>query len=154
MLEKQRRYVHLCPGLILDELAEQEQNEKNDKFYDRALRFFREITLPSNGTTKMAGEPGPIGADTFMEIFTRGILKHKGSKEEEMDLLSCYESKKTFRQAAREIAPGELQDIAKDRDLNETFPGTVNQAGEFGIFRGIIDEEYGGAEFGFLEVCP
>ena len=59
---------------------------------------------------------------------------------------------KDVRQAAREFALGELQDIAKDCDLNETFPRElITKAGELGFLGAFIDEKYGGAGFGFLE---
>jgi alkylation response protein AidB-like acyl-CoA dehydrogenase len=57
-----------------------------------------------------------------------------------------------IRQAAREFAEGELKDIAKDCDLNETYPPElVKKAGELGFLGVFIDEEYGGAGMGFLE---
>ncbi len=59
---------------------------------------------------------------------------------------------KDIRQAAREFALGELKDIAKDCDLNQTFPRElITKAGELGFLGVFIDEEYGGAGFGFLE---
>jgi alkylation response protein AidB-like acyl-CoA dehydrogenase len=59
---------------------------------------------------------------------------------------------KDIRQAAREFAEGELRDIAKECDINETFPGDlVKKAGELGFLGVFIEEEYGGAGLGFLE---
>ena len=57
-----------------------------------------------------------------------------------------------IRQAAREFAEGELRDIAKDCDLNETFPPElVKKAGELGFLGVFISEDCGGAGLGFLE---
>lgn len=59
---------------------------------------------------------------------------------------------KDIRQAAREFAHGELKDIAAECDQNETFPRElVQKAGELGFLGAFIDEDYGGAGFGFLE---
>ena len=57
-----------------------------------------------------------------------------------------------IQRAAREFALGELPDIALECDLEEKFPRSlVKKAGELGFLGAFIDEEYGGAGFGFLE---
>ncbi|HKI47991.1 MAG TPA: acyl-CoA dehydrogenase family protein [Desulfobacteria bacterium] len=57
-----------------------------------------------------------------------------------------------IRQAAREFALGELKDIAAECDRNETYPPElIKKAGELGFLGVFIDEECGGAGFGFLE---
>ncbi len=57
-----------------------------------------------------------------------------------------------IQRAAREFALGEFPDIALECDLEEKFPRSlVKKAGELGFLGAFIDEEYGGAGFGFLE---
>lgn len=57
-----------------------------------------------------------------------------------------------IKKAAREFAVGEFTDVARDYDLNETFPREiVNKARDLGFIGLFIPEEYGGPGFGFLE---
>jgi acyl-CoA dehydrogenase len=59
---------------------------------------------------------------------------------------------KDIKKAAREFAVGEFTDVARDFDINETFPAEiVKKARELGLFGLFIPEEYGGPGFGFLE---
>ncbi|MBW2096603.1 MAG: acyl-CoA dehydrogenase family protein [Deltaproteobacteria bacterium] len=57
-----------------------------------------------------------------------------------------------IQRAAREFARGEFKDIARECDINETFPrALLEKAGELGFLGVFIDEKYGGAGLGFLE---
>jgi acyl-CoA dehydrogenase len=57
-----------------------------------------------------------------------------------------------IKKAARDFAIGEFTDVARDYDLNETFPKDIlNKARELGFIGLFIPEEYGGPGFGFLE---
>lgn len=57
-----------------------------------------------------------------------------------------------IKKAARDFATGEFTDVARDYDLNETFPKEIlNKARELGFIGLFIPEEYGGPGFGFLE---
>ena len=57
-----------------------------------------------------------------------------------------------IKKAARDFATGEFRDVARDYDLNETFPKEIlNKARELGFIGLFIPEEYGGPGFGFLE---
>jgi alkylation response protein AidB-like acyl-CoA dehydrogenase len=57
-----------------------------------------------------------------------------------------------IKKAARDFATGEFTDVARDYDLNETFPKDIlNKARELGFIGLFIPEEYGGPGFGFLE---
>ena len=57
-----------------------------------------------------------------------------------------------IKKAARDFAIGEFTDVAREYDLNETFPGEIlNKARELGFLGLFIPEEYGGPGFGFLE---
>ena len=57
-----------------------------------------------------------------------------------------------IKKAARDFATGEFTDVARDYDLNETFPQEIlNKARELGFIGLFIPEEYGGPGFGFLE---
>ncbi len=59
---------------------------------------------------------------------------------------------KDIQKAAREFAQGELKEIARECDINETFPPElIRKAGELGFLGVFIPEEYGGAGLGFLE---
>ena len=73
LLEKERRYVHLIRS-ILDELAEQGKMKKMNAT-TALFAFFGMVHY----TIKWYNKDGPVNldelADTFMEIFTRGILK-------------------------------------------------------------------------------
>ena len=73
LLEKERHYVHLIRS-ILDELAEQGKM-KNMNATTALFAFFGMVHY----TIKWYNKDGPVSldelADTFMEIFTRGILK-------------------------------------------------------------------------------
>jgi alkylation response protein AidB-like acyl-CoA dehydrogenase len=54
--------------------------------------------------------------------------------------------------AARHFAEGEFRDLARDCDINETFPlPLLKKACELGFVGVFIDEPYGGAGLGFLE---
>jgi len=57
-----------------------------------------------------------------------------------------------IQRAAREFARGEFKDIARECDINETFPrALLKKAGELGFLGVFIDGKYGGAGLGFLE---
>ncbi|OPX41058.1 MAG: acyl-CoA dehydrogenase [Deltaproteobacteria bacterium] len=57
-----------------------------------------------------------------------------------------------IQRAAREFARGEFINIARECDINETFPlSLLKKAGDLGFLGVFIDEEYGGAGLGFLE---
>lgn len=57
-----------------------------------------------------------------------------------------------IKKAARDFAVGEFTDVARDYDLNETFPREiVSKARDLGFIGLFIPEEYGGPGFGFLE---
>ena len=57
-----------------------------------------------------------------------------------------------IKRAAKDFATGEFTDVARDYDLNETFPREIlNKARELGFLGLFIPEEYGGPGFGFLE---
>lgn len=57
-----------------------------------------------------------------------------------------------IKKAARDFATGEFTDVARDYDLNETFPREIlDKARELGFIGLFIPEEYGGPGFGFLE---
>lgn len=59
---------------------------------------------------------------------------------------------KDIKRAARDFAMGEFIDVARDYDLNETFPEEIlNKARELGFIGLFIPEEYGGPGFGFFE---
>lgn len=57
-----------------------------------------------------------------------------------------------IRKAARDFAVGEFTDVARDYDLNETFPqDIIKKARKLGFVGLYIPQEYGGPGFGFLE---
>ncbi len=57
-----------------------------------------------------------------------------------------------IKRAAKDFATGEFTDVAKDYDLNETFPREIlNKARGLGFLGLFVPEEYGGPGFGFLE---
>ena len=57
-----------------------------------------------------------------------------------------------IQKAAREFAKGEFTDVAREFDLNETFPAKiVEKARELGLVGLFVPFEYGGPGFGFLE---
>lgn len=59
---------------------------------------------------------------------------------------------KDIQKAAREFARGEFTDVARDFDLNQTFPAKiVEKARELGLVGLFVPYEYGGPGFGFLE---
>jgi alkylation response protein AidB-like acyl-CoA dehydrogenase len=59
---------------------------------------------------------------------------------------------KDIQKAAREFALGEFRDVAREYDLNETFPEKIiKKARELDLIGLFIPEEYGGPGFGFLE---
>jgi acyl-CoA dehydrogenase len=59
---------------------------------------------------------------------------------------------KDIQNAAREFARGEFRDVAREYDLNETFPAKiVKKARELDLIGLFIPEEYGGPGFGYLE---
>ena len=59
---------------------------------------------------------------------------------------------KDIKKAAREFALGEFPDVAREYDINETFPAEiVEKARELGLIGLYIPDEYEGPGFGFLE---
>ena len=59
---------------------------------------------------------------------------------------------KDIQKAAREFALGEFRDVAREFDLNETFPEKiVKKARELDLIGLFIPEEYGGPGLGFLD---
>ena len=59
---------------------------------------------------------------------------------------------KHIQKAAREFAKGEFTDVARDFDINQTFPAKiVAKARELGLVGLFVPYEYGGPGFGFLE---
>jgi alkylation response protein AidB-like acyl-CoA dehydrogenase len=59
-----------------------------------------------------------------------------------------------IKQAAREFAEKEFQDVARELDENETFDDSIwKKAAELGFLGVFIDEEYGGAGLGHFEQC-
>ncbi|UCG08396.1 MAG: acyl-CoA dehydrogenase family protein [Desulfobacterales bacterium] len=57
-----------------------------------------------------------------------------------------------IQKAAREFALGEFRDVAREYDLNETFPAEiVKKARELDLIGLFIPEEYGGPGFGYFE---
>jgi alkylation response protein AidB-like acyl-CoA dehydrogenase len=59
---------------------------------------------------------------------------------------------KDIQKAAREFALGEFRDVAREYDLNETFPEKIiKKARELDLIGLFIPEEYGGPGLGFLE---
>ncbi len=61
---------------------------------------------------------------------------------------------KDIQKAAREFALGEFRDVAREHDLNETFPAKiVKKARELDLIGLFIPEQYGGPGFGFLEMA-
>ena len=61
---------------------------------------------------------------------------------------------KDIQKAAREFARGEFRDVAREYDLNETFPEKIiKKARELDLIGLFIPEEYGGPGFGFLEMA-
>jgi len=62
------------------------------------------------------------------------------------------DEQRDIKRAAKEFAAGEFTDVARDYDLNETFPAKIlNKAREFGFLGLFVPEQYGGPGFGFLE---
>ncbi|MBW2583490.1 MAG: acyl-CoA dehydrogenase family protein [Deltaproteobacteria bacterium] len=59
---------------------------------------------------------------------------------------------KIIQKAAREFAKGEFTDVARDLDINETYPAEiVKKAKELDLIGLFIPEAYGGPGFGYLE---
>ena len=59
---------------------------------------------------------------------------------------------KDIQKAAREFALGEFRDVAREYDLNETFPAEiVKKARELDLIGLFIPEAYGGPGFGYFE---
>ena len=59
---------------------------------------------------------------------------------------------KDIQKAAREFARGEFTDVAREFDLNETFPEKiVKKAKKLGLVGLFVPYEYGGPGFGYLE---
>jgi alkylation response protein AidB-like acyl-CoA dehydrogenase len=59
---------------------------------------------------------------------------------------------KDIQKAAREFALGEFRDVAREYDLNETFPAKiVKKARELDLIGLFIPEAYGGPGFGYFE---
>jgi len=57
-----------------------------------------------------------------------------------------------IKQAARDFATGEFTEVARDYDLNETFPSDIlKKARKLGFIGLFVPEKYGGPGFGFLE---
>jgi alkylation response protein AidB-like acyl-CoA dehydrogenase len=70
-----------------------------------------------------------------------------------MDFALSKEQKDVIK-AAREFALGEFQERAQEFDRNESFDLNIwKKACELGFVGVFIDEEYGGAGYGFLEHC-
>jgi len=70
-----------------------------------------------------------------------------------MDFALSKEQQDIVR-AAREFAEGEFSDVAQEFDRTETFDlGLWKKACDLGFVGVFIDEEYGGAGYGFLEHC-
>jgi len=62
------------------------------------------------------------------------------------------DEQRDIKKAARDFAVGEFTDVARDYDLDETFPTDIlNKARELGFIGLFIPEEYDGPGFGFLE---
>ena len=59
---------------------------------------------------------------------------------------------KFIQKAAREFAKGEFTDVARDLDINETYPEKiVKKARELDLIGLFIPETYGGPGLGYLE---
>jgi len=59
---------------------------------------------------------------------------------------------KDIQKAAREFARGEFRDVAREFDLNETFPEKIiKKARELDLIGLFIPEEYGGPGLGYLD---
>ena len=59
---------------------------------------------------------------------------------------------KDIQKAAREFALGEFRDVAREFDLNETFPEKIiKKARELDLIGLFIPEEYGGPGLGYLD---
>ncbi len=59
---------------------------------------------------------------------------------------------KIIQKAAREFAKGEFTDVARDLDINETYPEKiVKKARELDLIGLFIPEAYGGPGLGYLE---
>ncbi|MBW1783062.1 MAG: acyl-CoA dehydrogenase family protein [Deltaproteobacteria bacterium] len=57
-----------------------------------------------------------------------------------------------IQKAARDFALGEFTDVARECDMNETFPADIlKKAKDLGFIGLFVPEEYGGPGFGFLE---
>ncbi|MDM8540439.1 acyl-CoA dehydrogenase family protein [Desulfococcaceae bacterium HSG9] len=57
-----------------------------------------------------------------------------------------------IKRAAREFAVGEFTNVAREYDLNETFPRKIlNKARQLDLVGLFIPEKYGGPDFGYLE---
>jgi alkylation response protein AidB-like acyl-CoA dehydrogenase len=57
-----------------------------------------------------------------------------------------------IKKAARDFAVGEFTQVAREYDINETFPkDIVNKARQLGLIGLFIPEEYSGPGFGFVE---
>jgi len=68
-----------------------------------------------------------------------------------MDFELTHEQR-DIKKAAREFALGEFTDVAREFDINETFPGEiVDKARALGFIGLYIPEQYGGPGYGFLE---
>ncbi len=59
---------------------------------------------------------------------------------------------KYIQKAAREFAIGEFKDVAREFDINETFPAKIlEKARKLDLIGLFIPEEYGGPGLGYLE---
>ena len=62
------------------------------------------------------------------------------------------DEQRDIKQAAKDFATGEFTEVARDYDLNETFPSDIlKKARKLGFIGLFVPEKYGGPGFGFLE---
>jgi len=84
-----------------------------------------------------------------MLIPQAGNIFKKGHATMDFDLTK---EQKIIQKAAREFAKGEFTDVARDLDINETYPAEiVKKAKELDLVGLFIPEAYGGPGCGYLE---